>query len=303
MRGTAGDVVFHRGLWWRATAYELRDDPTVPTPPAHKGQRVQVQRAQVIVPARGARLERYEIQDKIAHTGRTPAYLALANLADRPDDEILAWVREYGLLGLLPRQLVTVAFPPHRIGKGMRQRFLWRSGPAWRSTRTWPMEGPCAVLDQSSLPFARVPLWNLRRYFPGVPRARLDAGTVLDPTTAEFWKVYGEPVVEIRAAAHQLRQASNVKEPGVVLGALVSDAAPWPFWEHPRERPRLAWSAHSLFGHLALWALEDTCLQDDMIRSCGVCGRLFYATRTWTDYCSPRCKDTAKKRRRRAKQK
>lgn len=79
----------HGGLWWRASAYEVREGSVRVTP--------------------DARVEPY---DPLADESGQAAYLAFSHLAEAPEETILAWCRSHGIPGALPHATRRVCLAP-----------------------------------------------------------------------------------------------------------------------------------------------------------------------------------------------
>ena len=137
------------GYWWRFSAYEMRD--------------------MVIGPADGAKLEQYD-------PWRNPkAYQSLLDLARAPrrfppsagaERQILDWVTEYGLLGVLPHELLLMTLPPQwlSLSPGDDKSMLFPTTVSYIRTSTgWSSR------------------WSATLYYPPLSGAPERAGSAVGP--------------------------------------------------------------------------------------------------------------------------
>jgi hypothetical protein len=288
------------GVWWRSNRYEIRNG--------------------YIRPAPGASLKRFDPWKPQGTGGGTRPYLELVDLVrdvptDRPlsshapvsgdlAQSVLEWCGRYGLLGLLPHNLLSL-----RIGDW----HLTRSGMDWVTSGytgsrsrwgpgidTGPWEE--VIVEQfgqgAEYSDLRHDWWF---YFPEVDdEGRGESfpyGPPLQivPLTKEFWEHYGEPldrVVDVaRYFANAVKMISRPRRRPVLenyggkldrrgaikrLDQLVSCVAQGIDVDskgHPARRMR----SPSLLGHLVVQAIQD--VAGGRIVMCP-CGKLF-ASEHW----------------------
>jgi hypothetical protein len=121
------------GYWWRFSAYEMRD--------------------MVIGPAAGARLEQYD------PWASPKAYQSLLDLARGPrlfppspeaERQILEWVTEHGLLGVLPHEVLMMTLPPQWLPLspplGDNDEMLFPTSVSYIRTSTgWASQGRASM--------------------------------------------------------------------------------------------------------------------------------------------------------------
>ena len=119
-----------------------------------------------------------------------------------------------------------------------------------------------------------------------------------DPDTDDYWRRYGEPLREFVAVATYFRD--TFLGPDLAgLNALVSKISPKLIRAGDRGF-RQVWDSESLLSSLAMMGLLDL-TKGHTPRRCDTCEGLFLASRPKAIYCSSTCRDTAQKRRYRAK--
>ena len=152
----------------------------------------------------------------------------------------------------------------------------------------------------------RIPLaegWG--RYFPSVPQHQKSTFDYPVPMSAGFWRLYAERSRDFMRAAGQLALAARLvvedrDSPEFETGRLslnnrlMTDVRP--YLTQSRE---LSFSSPSLLASLATMISLD--VQQGRLFKCAVCKRLSVSTAWQAEYCSPRCRNTALKRRYRAK--
>jgi hypothetical protein len=157
------------------------------------------------------------------------------------------------------------------------------------------------------------PAWH--RFFPDVPSNAVETHRYPPPLSDAFWRAYAEPVEDVVKAAVQLRKAlallKDATEAGSqdlgrirrgmdILHALTRTVRPTLV---PSDGVlRQEWLSTSLLGTLAMMALLDL-TEQRRIRTCATCGEVFVTKAKEGAYCSVRCRETAQKRRYRAKKK
>jgi hypothetical protein len=161
--------------------------------------------------------------------------------------------------------------------------------------RTLPAkQGPPSALDLAALTEAKGAYLGDRR-----------GGSFPAPNSDEFWRAYGEDVVEFARYAVTLSEAltgvrqKSAKQRAFHLARLNELLGPVSLELMEETRPRARFASPSLIATLATMAFFDI--------SGGVrfahcerfgCARLFATTRTERRFCSPACQETAKRRRR-----
>jgi hypothetical protein len=262
-------------------------------------------------------------------------------LDSRQEKRLLEWCGRHGLLGLWHHQVLLAAFPDgSQRSDGLRLRGYQRAPGGWREVagvtgrdkpRTQP-RGPhlteeyVAALPReiwhSALPaggfivrelasgaISQVPLrseWRL--YFdPDGPLGE-PAWPLPSPTSHEFWRAYGEPVAMIMFAAQELEfaiehLAAGGAEGQASLEKLNALAAPTaPGLVETADGLTMGWDSPSLLSNLAMMAISDASGGARPL-VCQACGAPFLTKSYQTLYCSNRCKETARTRRRRDKEK
>ena len=140
------------------------------------------------------------------------------------------------------------------------------------------------------------------------------------PLTKEFWLTYAEPVYEFVEAARLLLNTMELFEAHKKVAGTRSDEnavrlrlaldqfhalieTVSPTISQPLEgAPRQEWLATSLLGALAMMALLDL-TESRRLLTCDTCGKLFVTKAYQASYCSMTCRNTAQKRRHRARRK
>lgn len=252
--------------------------------------------------------------------GRRPQVVSWAFHAGN----LLEWVRQHGLLGLLHHALVSASFWKN----GVEQATLHWSRAGWQLTKFetherganliafWQQLGYVtashAVVRTGSA--TRVlsppePAWAT--YFPTI--AHKDILTVprlLAAGNERAWRQYAEPVNDFVLAALSVKTMLTSLLPTrtpnarslVGMGLFSSDELLVPVRSGIHVGTdggfRSGWSSPSLLGHLAVAATHDIARQQRIV-TCEnpKCGTPF-ATAT-AKYCSERCRDNVQMRRRR----
>lgn len=214
------------GQWWKFDHYEIRDGYIEPSP--------------------NASLQRYDPWDpdlrrsgSVTKPDLSP-YRRLVDLAARFDTrDVLEWVQQNGLLGLLLHRLRSVRFAPrwdraallpsNEILFPVAEEWHWANTgwASWRPlTREWVLTKeperrgevvaeedtslrPSVVLrDQGGVGWVSESLdvtWAT--FFPSVPVEQRIEYAYPPPISEEFWRLYAEPLSDFYAAAQRLRNA------------------------------------------------------------------------------------------------
>lgn len=238
-------------------------------------------------------------------------------LKPRACGQLLQWIREHGLLGVLVERLEVIRSAPLPYQLGTFQQHAYR-----RVAHEWTSQNFAPLLDEDTRrPGAEMfherdggleltdvgfsdPEWL--RFFPTVV---LDSDSDPEnyaygaPDSEAFWRVYGEPISRLLLAVlgiDRAQRALAAPKAGVApewitfhrgelnrLGIRVSQAL------MPAEgrRHRVGWCYASLWGLLASSAIWATGRQG--IRVCVRCGTVFLSGRADALYCGDRCKKAA----------
>ena len=163
-------------------------------------------------------------------------------------------------------------------------------------------------------------------YFPTVPRRQAQTYPYPRPLSEDFWHCYAEPVPRFLTQAHVLKGALHHLTPLKEMRGQVKNmtdqqymsirgqvAGPYLLEGHLRSLSptlelcrdgslRQRWVAPSLLASFAMMALQDL-TGDSSILECKNCKTLFTSTKYQARYCTDKCRQTAQKRRYRAKKK
>lgn len=256
------------------------------------------------------------------NAGRRPQVVSWAFHAGN----LLDWVRQHGLLGLLHHTLVSASFWKN----GFEESALTWSRAGWRlaAIRTNGRSTSLKALQQqlgyltvshalvragSTTCVRQPPELAWENYFPMIAVKNLATVPKLMATATErAWRQYAEPVNDFVLAALSLRTMLTSLHPArkqnalsqVAVGLFSSDELLVPVRSGIHLGTdgvfRTAWSSPSLLGHLAMTAAHDVArYQRIVICPNPTCG-MPHAARKAT-YCSDRCGRTVQMRRRRAK--
>ena len=183
------------------------------------------------------------------------------------------------------------------LPQGWEPRALYRPLSGWTTSAEWEPLGRHWV-----------------DYFPDVPEPERGAFAYPRPQSIQFWEMYAEPFNEIIDAANILRQVLVVAQtatqtetgrPSEVTVArallwfnrqlaLISDALRL---DPVTGAPVTHWAAPSLYALLVKMSYLD--LIDGVLHRCPACSTLFVSGTATRRYCSTRCKERLKQRRRR----
>lgn len=318
---------FVLGKWLRFSRYELRDRCIVPATGA---------KARVYDPWKLGERPYQSLARLFA--GRDYAEV-LTLPADQPKvvEGVLDWCTRHGLLGTMYHRVVSATLWPHwervefqdgqvrDVFRPAQETHLffasgWRTETTVFSTPVMqdasrdgaPLDGgelpaelrkPAALVLEIAGAINQEPLdktWA--GYFPSV--AGGERGTYPHPGTAEFWRVYAEPVSEFMMFAWSLVNAIEaITRPAhrdarargaLALGQLGSYGLPYLSPERDGTL-RQRWVAGSLLSSLAFMAMED--ISRHLLHQCETCHTFFLSDAYQARYCSPRCRHTLQKRR------
>jgi len=147
------------------------------------------------------------------------------------------------------------------------------------------------------------------RFFPDVPKDKVETYRYPLPLSNRFWELYSESIKDFLYGAILLRDAiaglSNTEDKDMVYQStklfnnLVSSAS---IVMVPSEENQFQqeWRTPSLLGCFAVMALQDVTQQRRVLR-CDNCNKPFVTEAYQARYCSDRCRRTAQKRRYRQK--
>ncbi len=158
------------------------------------------------------------------------------------------------------------------------------------------------------------------RFFVGASTHECESYPYPAPLAEEFWRTYAEPVYDFVEAARLLLNAlrlfqAHQGDPGTGSAAdalklrqamdafhgLIETVSPT-ISPSVDGTPRQGWLATSLLGALAMMALLDL-TESRRVMTCHTCRRIFVTKAYQAAYCSTTCRNTAQKRRHRAKRK
>jgi hypothetical protein len=254
---------------------------------------------------------------------KPPAYEPIVGPRTEADELILAWCNQHGLLGLVPVLSSSIRMDP-TSEKGFD--FHYRDGGVWQSMRAVLQAAGLAEdplhskVNQPSVTWfdgfthfdRELPLSHLERFF-----RRLYKKEPLRPpcpNTRSFWKIYGEPLQHFEQWCHMFAwcviEVSRVEpakgdiltplEAHRVLSGLAQRAAPTFLLNQKRNTIDEARVSAGLLASYALMFLWDR-MEGRRALQCENCDSYFISDDPRARYCSPRCRNTAQKRRSRAK--
>jgi hypothetical protein len=315
------------GEWWRFERYEIRGEHICPAPraklirydPWEKYHQARAGR-------RGLRAP-HEDLIRVAETltfRRQGEALVYAPAAES-EERILSWCNEYGMLGILPQELVALTLQPRsqdfpKVGQAMVQHRYFRDSGGWRtSTRDHSKRFKVRFDEPGALIASRTGGGELRyqqegldglelsAFFPSLSSDDRASFLYPEPLSEQFWKLYAEPTGRIMSAALGFRTiADDFELKGDAhlgrrdLNELVRNV-------HPRlvrlldGRFRKRWAGLTLLASLGMMLIEDLS-QDWTVRKCEACELSFMAESVREVYCSTRCRNTQQKRRKRERE-
>ena len=269
---------------------------------------------------------------------------------------ILDWCNENGLLGLFFLRVRQVTLYPRWEVMGQEdtkvmavQRRFFRSPTNWRQ-----VSQSSANVDARVLPPERKPegdlvpkeYWDRRwaepgvvweeisfgqygmgyesqpishvmpHYFPTIPPSEGETYLYPNPTTPEFWELYGEPghwiirsaqwfsdilrgIVRIKPAEemtdHELRDILGASEELEALAALTKPIL-YPVDEGGYTQK---WFSTCLLSSFAMMALLDAA--NGLLNNCDNCDKLFVSSAARARFCSARCRNAVQRREWRAR--
>jgi hypothetical protein len=240
-------------------------------------------------------------------------------LTGRESRVLLTWCAEHGLLGLLLmdlRSLTTWSATDEdmQMAQAERPESDWqciyeRRGLFWsrRLRRVHPRHGhttPHAVVQMSDGSIAR---WDLhgdqwRAYFGWALQDR-DARKKYpypEPGSEGFWHLYGEPVSNIVFAVADWARAweaiaKGCADPATAQEYVNARASRLALLQDEGGDLRAFWTGAALFDHCATMAILG--YESRQLKTCDRCGAPFFATTYQQIYCTPRCKEAARKSR------
>lgn len=125
------------------------------------------------------------------------------------------------------------------------------------------------------------------------------------PLSEQFWAEYAEPLSEFTSAANSLTETikvawdmsdPDVSDAGIARLNMALDLTQPCF--HREEELAPSMSHGSLISALAYMALRDMSEKGRMVKYCKLCGGLFTTRRPEAKYCSDRCRNRRKGRKR-----
>lgn len=319
------DEVRIAGEWWRWSAYEVV-----------KGY---------VRPVRDATLERYSPWIEFAASrdeGLRRPYELLVDVFRQVDRQrsarqrqkllkqlLCEWCRDFGLLGVLPHQLLYAVLPGMPSGQHPTQTRVARAmtGPEPFTVMhgRFLVEQRLGAIVSTPTGVREATIEATWGRFVSASPAKRAGGPSYPPLMSDtFWRSYGEPISEFRRAAVAFSRAMEVRatrprkkgrrpehrgdsqadydEIGDALGWLV---APVRLSALPSEKD-LTWLysyvAPSLLSHLGLMLMRDFEVGHSVMHCAKKsCGRLFTTPAYQTRYCSAACMQAARMYRYRVK--
>jgi len=316
--------------WWRFSSYEIRDE--------------------CIVAAEGAKLEWYdpwiEFGTGTATVGQAPgavqpAYQSLMKLAqqlglsqEKPLNPaslsqtsralILEWCQRHGLLGVLLSRWESISLAPQQVGEGLwiHQKYSHAFGQVVQvQTTRGDVEDREATVSihelNDHMPVDEPPGRTWGRFFPSVPFSQRDTFPYPRPYTVEFFRLYGEPLMDFCKAARLLVGAisflgpkqpesntasSLAREQALEAINLLRGKIPNVLDPEGDGSPKERRVAPSLLASFADMAVQDW-LYGRSILQCTCCNMPFVSGSYQAQYCSVSCRLRHQKRRLRAQMK
>jgi len=282
-----------------------------------------------VQPVEGATIEFYNpwLEHRVANGGphielmrlvgeiRRPILVLGGTSGFRQEDEerILAWCRQWGLLGLWHQQTLQVTFESSmRIGQpwatdemglATGQRGYTSANGTWEEyTASYPIGAMRIIGTSSNMSLQPWRRQTKRIYREGITTStyEVDYSYTPDPShplSEPFWRAYKEKAIDMWGAMTEIASAIEDDTPELLLGCAkpvmrLSDDATWAeFWACP--------SLISVLGAMKLTDMRG----GRSIRFCDECGLPFVGS-SKAQYCPPlpgyeysRCRENAKKKR------
>jgi hypothetical protein len=311
-----------KGEWWRFERYTILDGAIVPTPGAHlleydpwKPYRANVFGYRTVDRPYTPLLELWRYLDRsVDSDGESPdlarEIAAPSAWQGKPEDAVLAWCQENGLLGIVPVIETSITLPPVQLAEDPTapwvQKKYERVGGRWRSEDE-PVTPLLAKFSSREVVFDRLQAGS--SFFPTgvefIPR----------PSTREFFRVYREPVEEFisfaamfglcvdrvcgldERADHLPQRFTQSVAHGVLDRWSQGCASSFRINEKTGRSQAVSLSA-GLLASYALMFLWDHAEGRRALR-CKNCCRYFISNDPRATYCSPKCRNTAQVRRHR----
>jgi hypothetical protein len=300
--------------WWRYDRYEVHDGYIRPAPEATLSEFDPWRSYRTQTASGVAQPPHLQLLEVVASepSGRRFSERIQAN----PDlaNAITDWCSRNGLLGLLPHQVLSAQVGGRRIA---RTRSGWEDTPHFPDDEEPAFEvieeeiGCSSILTQfDASPWAR--------YFPTLRRSDWRRQQPVLPLTPRFWEVYSEPLSDFVHVARFLGDAIQIlgarKPPAIDdlagnrtatlnrVGALARlnnlTGVVTPQLEAKRGRAyRQVWCSPSLLGHLAMQVFQDLVGARRTV-TCD-CGVTISTAHSRARFCSERCGNRSRQRRRR----
>ena len=293
------------GVWWRFDRYQVRDG--------------------YIRPAPRASLEQYDPWKAYWNQTQVPAS-ALVDLVQNVEPkhfldpwpptwkpthdqefEIARFCEQYGLLGTLLHELLSIRLGPHMLARtpnGWEERgYFYEAGEEhYVEIVKMEMDGQATTSNEKG---------DWYRYFPHISREEQDrlehewSAPPVPPST-EFWQAYAEPIREFMVNARWFANAIQVLagEPSAKIvegreSALDRAGAVERLQrlmtpvtlglQLAKGRYHQLWRSPSLLGHLAMQAVEDLLGKRRRWVTCPACDKVVPTTHHRKRFCSERC--------------
>ena len=298
------------GRWWRFERYQVRDGYIRPAPGADW---------EPYDPWKAHRLQKrppyLELVDAISDvspeavipTGHWAGFAGPRfTCSETTQERVLDWCARFGLLGLLPHDLLQARL----AGSIVRRTSVgdsWVREPYFYERAKEPIAE--LVFDEGgsgAIPLAEPAAWY--HYFPDVPGGEWESRQIAIPGSDEFWRGYAEPLNDFVATAARLRElVCDAADPAVgkrkravtasafdSLNSLIASVRRTVALDR-RGRPAASWGSPSLLGHLAMQVSQDLIGGSRLVRC--VCGTVTTTSHPSKRWCSNRCGNRERVRR------
>ena len=310
------------GIWWRFSRYEVRGRLVCPAPDAElktysPWEEFEAGSSKADKRRLHPPYERLMALFPSEEKDGTPSERKLPREID--EEGLLNWCKDYGLLGVLPQQTLSITLPPCGNPPEAQVTYV-RTNSGWRAlVRALgnPVK-PVALCEIKGEPEQLEIGRAIGRFFPSVPIESKGSYDYPVPLSKPFWRKYAESIWDFDNFAHALKQAfqsaAKLRRRGPAgrqealqglrpLHRFVGTAQPVLGPSRPKsvEHPlQLRWASPSLEGILAFRALMDISNARRLV-NCHACGDLFVAASGQALYCSTKCSYRAAKQRQRAR--
>jgi hypothetical protein len=300
------------GTWWKYSRYEINND--------------------IIYPSAGAELTNYEPWDYYEYQtmGRDgennrPPYLELLDIAMKikqmvprhPESmdanlaaDITDWCAKWGLLGVLPHQVLSVEFD---ILPGEQNTVQPGVIPRRWDSRQWQREGVSGVGTDGYCEWSQ--------HFPGIPAEEQNNYHYPLLLSDDFWRIYREPVqkffdfavnlYDMKIQLDKCQTEPRISKPIVIsknndiqlvgrqLEYYLSHVKPVLTMNAETGALASSWHSATLLGTISFMFLLDLTNRGYYVRPCEKpdCGKFFRSTDPRAKYHSTACNNAMKQRR------